>query len=99
METKQPYGPGQPVDRGSGYEQRDANIRALLQFAFWMAVVLAVTLVAMRWTFNYFAKIEPRARRRRRWRERPNASPCPVRSYRCIRMANSRITARPNKNK
>ena len=59
METKQPYGPGQPVDRGSGYEPRDANIRGLLQFAFWMAVVLAITLFAMKWTFNYFAKIEP----------------------------------------
>jgi hypothetical protein len=59
METKQPYGPGQPVDRGSGYEQRDANIKGLLQFSLWMALVLAVTLVAMKWTLNYFNKIEP----------------------------------------
>jgi len=59
METKQPYRPGEPVDRGSGYEKRDANIRGLLQFAFWMAVVLVVTLVAMRWTFGFFNKIEP----------------------------------------
>src|SRR5690348_12069737 len=59
METKQPYGPGQPADRGPGYEQRDANIRSLLQFAFWMAVVLVVTLFAMKWALDYFAKIEP----------------------------------------
>lgn len=59
METKQPYGPGQPVDRGPGYEKRDVNLRGLLQFSFWMAVVLAVTLLAMKWTLNFFNKIEP----------------------------------------
>ena len=59
METKQPYGPGQPVDRGPGYEKRDANIKGLLQFAFWMAVVLVVTLFAMRWTLDFFNKMEP----------------------------------------
>lgn len=59
METKQPYGPGQPVDSGSGYEQRDANVRGLLQFSFWMALVLVVTLVSMKWTLDYFNKIEP----------------------------------------
>lgn len=59
METKQPYGPGEPVGRGPGYEPRDVNVRGLLQFAFWMAVVLAITLIAMKWTFDYFAKIEP----------------------------------------
>jgi hypothetical protein len=59
METKQPYGPGQPVDRGPGYEQRDANIRGLLKFALGMALVLLVTLFAMRWTLDFFNKIEP----------------------------------------
>jgi hypothetical protein len=59
METKQPYGPGEPAGRGPGYEPRDANIRGLLQFAFWMAVVLALTLIAMKWTLDYYAKIEP----------------------------------------
>ena len=55
METKHPArARRQPVDASAGYEQRDANITGLLQFAFWMAVVLAVTLVAMNWTFNYF---------------------------------------------
>ena len=59
MESKGPFKQGEPVDRGPGYEQRDANIRGLLQFAFWMAVVLVVTLFAMRWTFDYFKKIQP----------------------------------------
>ena len=45
---------------GPGYEVRDVNIRALLQFAFWMAVLLAVTLVAMRFTFNYLSELTPR---------------------------------------
>jgi hypothetical protein len=56
MATKQPH---TPADRGPGYEQRDANIPGLLQFAFWMAVVLAVTLIGMRFTFDYFKKVEP----------------------------------------
>jgi hypothetical protein len=38
---------------GPGYEVRDANLKALLQFAFWLAVLLAVTLVAMRFTFEF----------------------------------------------
>jgi hypothetical protein len=59
METKGPYKPGQPVDRGPGYEQRDVNVKGLLQFAFWMAIVLIVTLFAMKWTLDYFSKIEP----------------------------------------
>jgi hypothetical protein len=59
MEIKQPYKPGTPTDRGAGYERRDANVKGLLQFAFWMAVVLAVTLVGMKWTFDYFKRTEP----------------------------------------
>jgi len=43
---------------GAGYEQRDVNVRALLQFGFWMAVFIALTLVAMRWTFAYLDRIE-----------------------------------------
>jgi hypothetical protein len=42
-----------------GYETRDANIKALLQFAFWLAVLLAVTLVAMRITFTQLSKLTP----------------------------------------
>ena len=59
MEIKQPDPPGSPHDRGPGYEPRDANIPGLLQFAFWMAVVLVVTLVGMRFTFDYFKKVQP----------------------------------------
>ena len=59
MATKESHGANAPVDRGLGYEVRDANVSALLQFAFWMAVVLAVTMVGMKWTFDYFKRAEP----------------------------------------
>lgn len=49
----------QTESRGAGYEVRDANLKALLQFAFWLAVLLAVTLVAMRFTFGYLSKLTP----------------------------------------
>jgi hypothetical protein len=45
--------------RGPGYETRDANVSALLQFAVWMALVLLVTLVGIKFTFNYLKKVEP----------------------------------------
>jgi hypothetical protein len=45
--------------RGPGYEVRDANLKALLQFAFWLAVLLAVTLVAMRFMFGYLNRLTP----------------------------------------
>jgi hypothetical protein len=60
---------GQPAHaaaKGPGYEVRDANLKALLQFAFWLAVLLAVTLVAMRFTFGYLSTLTPYG---------PNASP------------------------
>ena len=56
METKQPVpqgGHGAGGGPGAGYEQSDAHIPDLLKFGFWMAVVIAVTLVSMKWTFNY----------------------------------------------
>ena len=59
MEIKGPYKPGTPTDPGRGFEERDANVKGLLQFALWLAVVLAVTLVGMRWTFDYFKRAEP----------------------------------------
>ena len=46
------HGGGEP-----GYERRDAKIKPLLQFAFWMAVVLAITLFGMAKTFSYFEKL------------------------------------------
>lgn len=48
-----------PPERGPGYEVRDANIKALLQFAFWLAMLLFVTILAMRWTFGYLSKLTP----------------------------------------
>ena len=48
-----------PVDASAGYEKRDASIPALVQFAFWMAVVLAVTLIGMYFSFNAFKKASP----------------------------------------
>jgi len=48
-----------PTERGPGYETRDANVMGLLQFAFWMAVVLVVTMVAMRFSFDLFKKATP----------------------------------------
>ena len=56
METKHPQGGhGGP---GAGYEKRDANLRVLLQFGFWMAVAIVITLFGMRWTFNYLLKTQ-----------------------------------------
>jgi hypothetical protein len=48
-----------PVDPSLGYEKRDAHASTLLQFGFWLAVLIAVTLFAMKWTFDYFARTEP----------------------------------------
>jgi hypothetical protein len=59
MATKHSSKPNNPVDPSAGYEKRDVNIKGLFQFAFWMAVVLVVTLVGMRLTFDFFKKVEP----------------------------------------
>jgi hypothetical protein len=59
MATKEPHGAGAPVGRGEGYERRDVNVRGLFYFAFWMAVVLAVTMLGMKWTFDYFKRVQP----------------------------------------
>ena len=60
METShrpsQPHGSG--AGPGAGYEQRDANIPDLLKFGFWMAVVIIVTMFAMRWTFGYLMRTQ-----------------------------------------
>jgi hypothetical protein len=48
-----------PVDASAGWEKRDVNIKGLFMFAFWMAVVLLVTLVGMRLTFDFYKKVEP----------------------------------------
>ena len=45
--------------RGPGYEVRDADAKSLLKFGFWLAVLLAVTLVAMRFVFGYLNRLTP----------------------------------------
>ena len=45
--------------QSEGYERRDANIPALLKFALGLALLIAVTLVAMKWTFSIFDKLMP----------------------------------------
>ncbi|MFZ3200702.1 MAG: hypothetical protein WA175_06085 [Candidatus Acidiferrales bacterium] len=59
METKDRRSAHPEPDREAGYERRDANIRGLLEFAFWLAMVLVVTLLAMKLTYHFFAKMEP----------------------------------------
>ncbi|MGA8012024.1 MAG: hypothetical protein WB949_06335 [Candidatus Acidiferrales bacterium] len=59
MATKHSSKPNAPVDASAGWEKRDVNIRGLFQFAFWMAVVLAVTLVGMKFSFDSFKKAQP----------------------------------------
>ena len=58
MATKHPK-PDSPVDREAGYERRDAHVAALLKFAFWMAVTMAVVMVGMKWTFDYYSRTQP----------------------------------------
>ncbi len=59
MATKHGEKPSRPVDPSAGYEKRDASIPGLVQFAFWMAVVLLVTLIGMRLAFDHFKKESP----------------------------------------
>ena len=55
-----------PEELELGYERRDANVKALIQFGFWMAMVILATLVAMRFTLKYFVREMPLG---------PNAAP------------------------
>lgn len=63
METKHPVpgagGHGAGNGQNDGYEKRDANIPALLKMALGLAILIAVTLVAMKWTFDIFDKLMP----------------------------------------
>jgi hypothetical protein len=58
METKKPpkdeHGAEEPR-----YEKRDANLPALLQFGFWLAIVIAVAVIGMKFTLNYFQRVMP----------------------------------------
>ena len=75
MATKHSNKPNDPVDTSAGWEKRDVNIKGLFQFAFWMAVVLVVTLVGMRFTFAFYKRVEPLG---------PTASPMVSTTYRMI---------------
>ncbi|HWG59691.1 MAG TPA: hypothetical protein VN661_11650 [Candidatus Acidoferrales bacterium] len=51
---------GAPGPHGStGYEKRDANIKALFIFAVIMAAVIVITLVAMKYMFHFVSQVEP----------------------------------------
>jgi hypothetical protein len=45
--------------QSEGYERRDANIPALLKLALGLAILIAVTLVAVNWTFKIFDQLLP----------------------------------------
>jgi hypothetical protein len=49
---------GAPAN-GPGYEVRDANIKGLITFAAGLAIVLALTLVSMRFMFDLLGKLTP----------------------------------------
>jgi hypothetical protein len=58
METKKPLKDGHDAEEPR-YEKRDANLPALLQFGFWLAIVIAVAVIGMKYTLNYFQKAMP----------------------------------------
>jgi hypothetical protein len=47
-----------PQAHTPGYEKTDANPRGLLYFAIFMAGILALAFLSMRWLFGYFQKAE-----------------------------------------
>jgi hypothetical protein len=55
METKHPG----PEAQNEGYERRDVNIPALLKLAGGLALLIAVTLVVISWSFGVFNKLMP----------------------------------------
>lgn len=55
MATKRPPNPS---SGGESYERSDANTGALLQFAFWLAVVIVAAALGMKWMFGYFARVQ-----------------------------------------
>jgi hypothetical protein len=58
METKRP---GQEAHRtpGENYEHSDANVSGVLKSGVWLAVLLIVVFVAMRWTFHKMSEMTP----------------------------------------
>jgi hypothetical protein len=58
METKKPPKDAHGAEE-QRYEKRDANLPALLQFGFWLAIVIVVAVVGMKYTLNYFQRVQP----------------------------------------
>lgn len=58
METKKPPKDGHGAEEPR-YEKRDANLPALLQFGFWLAIVIVAAVVSMKYTLNFFQKVMP----------------------------------------
>lgn len=58
METKKSPTDGHDAEEPR-YEKRDANLPALLQFGFWLAVVIAAAVIGMIYTLDYFQKAMP----------------------------------------
>lgn len=58
METKRP---GQEVHRTpeENYEQSDASVGGVLKAGAWLAVILVVVFVGIRWTFTTMGKMTP----------------------------------------
>jgi hypothetical protein len=58
METKRP---GQEAHRTpeENYEHSDANVSEILKSGLWLAMILLVVFVAMRWTFRVMGKMTP----------------------------------------
>jgi len=44
---------------GERYERRDADVRMLLKFAFWLFVILVAVLISMKWIFFYYSRVQP----------------------------------------
>jgi hypothetical protein len=58
METKRP-GPEAQRTPGENYEHSDANVRDILKSGLWLAAILFVVFIAMRWTFSMMGKMTP----------------------------------------
>jgi hypothetical protein len=58
METKKPPQNADGTEK-SGYEKRDANLPVLLKMGIGLAVLIVVAFVSMKFTLDYFQKVQP----------------------------------------
>jgi len=58
METNQDSKVEIELARSAGYEHRDADVRTLLQFGFWLAVIMVVVMLGMWGMFSVFGKTQ-----------------------------------------